>query len=47
MAHGNTLKEEVPTHRQRDPKRHDRAKGSTHRRRIALRYASVNDSSWM
>ena len=31
MAQGNTLKEEVPTHRQRDPKGHDRAKGSTYR----------------
>ena len=47
MVQGKTLKEEVPTRRQGDPKSHDRAKGSTHRRRIALCCASVNDSSRM
>ena len=31
MAQGKTLKEEVSTHRQGDPKGHDRAKGGTHR----------------
>jgi hypothetical protein len=31
MAQCKTLNEEVSTHRQGDPKRHDRAKGGTHR----------------